>query len=116
MSEIDCSPSGAIELIAAERQRQMEREGWTPEHDDVEHQSGELAAAACAYALAPGSRQRMEPNGDPRIPDVWPWEPEWWKPKWTPRTGREGRIRELVIAGALLAAEIDRLQRLSRAD
>jgi hypothetical protein len=53
----------------------------------------------------------MEPNGDPRLPDVWPWEPEWWKPKWTPQAGRDGRIRELVVAGALLAAEIDRLQR-----
>ena len=101
-------PSGS-DLIAAERQRQMSREGWTPEHDDIEHQAGELAAAAVAYALAPGSRQRMEPNGDPRIPDVWPWEVEWWKPKWTPRTARDGRIRELVIAGALIAAEIDRL-------
>ena len=99
------------ELIAAERQRQIEAEDWSPDHDDVEHQSGELAAAAAAYALGPGSHQRMEPNGDPRIPDVWPWEPEWWKPKWTPATGREGRIRELVVAGALLAAEVDRLQR-----
>lgn len=100
-----------ISLIAAERARQIAAEGWSEEHDDAEHQAGELAAAAAAYALAPGSKHRMEPNGDPRIPDVWPWEQGWWKPKWTSQTGKEGRLRELVVAGALLAAEIDRLQR-----
>jgi hypothetical protein len=36
----------------------------------------------------------------------WPWDREWWKP--TPNN----RIRELAKAGALIAAEIDRLQRL----
>ena len=108
MAEQNASASGS-DLIAAERQRQIDAEGWTPGHDAEEHQAGELAAAAVAYALGPGSRQRMKPNGDPRIPDLWPWDPEWWKPKWTPRTGRAGRIRELVIAGALIAAEIDRL-------
>ena len=102
-----------VELIAAERQRQIEAESWSADHDASEHQAGELAAAAVAYALAPGSRERMAPNGDPLMPEVWPWEPKWWKPKWTPRTARAGRIRELAVAGALLAAEIDRLQRES---
>lgn len=36
------------ELIATERQRQIEAEGWTPEHDD-EHINGELADAAAIY-------------------------------------------------------------------
>ena len=34
-----------IERIAKERQRQIEQEGWTPEHDD-HHAEGEMAAAA----------------------------------------------------------------------
>ncbi|MCM0757438.1 hypothetical protein M7775_02505, partial [Sporomusa sphaeroides DSM 2875] len=42
-------PSG-IELIAAERQRQISQEGWTPEHDD-QHANGELALAAACYAI-----------------------------------------------------------------
>lgn len=33
----------------------------------------------------------------------WPWAVRWWKPK--------DPIRDLVRAGALIAAEIDRLQR-----
>jgi hypothetical protein len=37
---------------------------------------------------------------------AWPWDKGWWKP--TP----DNRIRELEKAGALIAAEIDRLQRM----
>jgi hypothetical protein len=36
----------------------------------------------------------------------WPWDQDWWKPSPDP-------IRNLVKAGALIAAEIDRLQRLA---
>lgn len=32
--------SRGIELIAAERKRQTEQEGWTPEHDE-QHEFGE---------------------------------------------------------------------------
>lgn len=81
-----------IELIATERQRQIEGEGCSQEHDD-EHAGGELADAAACYAMG-----RQLP--------VWPWDIDWWKP--TPND----RVRELVKAGALIAAEIDRLQRL----
>jgi hypothetical protein len=97
--------SGA-EMIAAERQRQIEQEGWSAGHDKIEHDSGELAAAAICYALHPFSDERR--GGDFRVPAGsvvpvgWPWEPEWWKP--TPKD----RVRELVKAGALIAAEIDR--------
>jgi hypothetical protein len=88
-----------IELIAAERQRQIEKEGWTAEHD-AEHKEGELAIAAACYAY---------PNYDEdwavQSQLQWPFERKRWKP--TP----ENRIRELQKAGALIAAEIDRLQR-----
>jgi hypothetical protein len=79
--------SGA-ELIAAERQRQIEAEGWTPEHDDG-HATGDLAEAAAAYTLNDVT--------------LFPW-PDWWKPGTDP-------VRRLVKAGALIAAEIDRLSR-----
>lgn len=37
-----------IELIAKERQRQIEQEGWTAEHDS-QHTAGELLQCACYY-------------------------------------------------------------------
>lgn len=86
------------ELIAAERRRQIDEEGWTPEHD-AEHVANELVVAAMAYAdaaLMPGI-----PVQDPS--DYWPWHLDWWKPSADP-------VRNLVKAGALIAAEIDRLR------
>ena len=83
------------EQIAAERQRQIEQEGWTPEHDD-EHGFGELLAAARNYMSAVAADQA--PGMD------WPWHGSWWKPSDDP-------VRNLVKAGALIAAEIDRQQR-----
>jgi len=38
------------------------------------------------------------------VMSLWPWGSEWWKPSKDP-------IRDLVKAGALIAAEIDRLQK-----
>lgn len=93
--------SGA-ELIAAERDRQVSAEGWTPEHDD-QHTRGELAKAAGVYA--------MPFNGSWKLAN-WPW-PDGLKPA-PPTT--EARIRELEKAGALIAAEIDRLKRRADAD
>ena len=77
------------DLIAAERQRQIDAEGWTPEHDN-NHDKGSLAEAAAAYVLCDRT--------------LWPWDEEDWKPG-------TNDVRRLVKAGALIAAEIDRLQR-----
>lgn len=90
-----------IELITEERDRQVSKEGWTPEHDD-EHVYGELAAAAIVYASPFTSIRAKSMLSDDHVCDPWPddWE---YKPK--------SRIENLVRAGALIAAEIDRLQR-----
>jgi hypothetical protein len=96
-----------VELIANERQRQIEKEGWTPEHDDW-HLDGALSSAAECYLLELRARkQRGQVVKSP--PPAWPWERDWWKPSGDP-------IRNLVKAGALIAAEIDRLQRLAARD
>lgn len=84
-----------IELIAEERNRQIEKEGWSPEHD-AQHYRGELAIAACLYADIYAETKTKVPYG-------WPWEDKWWKPS-------KDRIRNLTKAGALIAAEIDRIQ------
>lgn len=89
-----------IALIAAERQRQVAEEGWTKEHDD-QYILGDLALAAAVYALPATDRFALKSSQ----PDHWPWSEEWYKP--TPHD----RIRELTKAGALIAAEIDRLLR-----
>lgn len=95
-----------IELIAEERLRQVEQEGWSFEHDD-KHTEGELSNAAAYYALTKDMRDFMDRNwGNDMHLYIWPFDLKWLK--LTP----DNRIRELVKAGALIAAEIDRLQRL----
>lgn len=90
-----------IELIAEERQRQIEKEGWTKEHD-AQHKIGVLAKAAVCYAIPPLARAAVSPD-DSLPPFWWPFAKEWWKPE-------KDRVRELVKAGALIAAEIDKIQ------
>lgn len=96
-----------VELITAERARQVSQEGWTLEHDD-EHDNSELLDAADCY-LQQGMHTAR--GGDSSQEDgwtmgAWPWERSWWKPDYL------DPIPNLVKAAALIAAEIDRLQRL----
>jgi hypothetical protein len=102
-----------IELISAERERQQSEEGWTEDHDK-HHTHGELSRAAAVYAMHPDYRlfegeNRGKRSGD-TTPLQWPFSWDWWKP--TPHD----RIRELTKAGALIAAEIDRLTREAQCD
>ena len=114
--------SGAASDVLAERQRQINAEGWAPDHDD-EHDGGELAAAGAAYALHAADYLNPHSQGDggDEAPDCWPWhdaiagrgegqektKPAWWKPG-APR-------RNLIKAGALILAEIERLDRAEQA-
>lgn len=93
-----------VDMIAAERLRQIAQKGYTAEHDDA-HAAGELAAQA-ARLVAGGTDVWVGSTRDDVFGTF-----EW--PGWYTKTDREemGRVRQLVIAGALLAAEIDRLQR-----
>lgn len=79
------------ERIAAERQRQLDVEGWDADHD--RGHGDELAQAASVYAQPQSGRDLTR----------WPWDAEWYKP--TPWN----RVRELEKAGALIAAAIDSL-------
>ncbi len=91
-----------VELISDERQRQIEKEGWTAEHDDKQSY-GHLALAGSCYALDCAGY-------DKTAWELWPWDRKWWKPA-TIATIPE-TIKELTKAGALIAAEIDRMQRV----
>lgn len=83
-------------LLAAERRRQTHEEGYTPEHD-AEHDPNDLAWAAwCLLDAAISGKPSTE------APKMWPWDAAAWKPEHSP-------LRRLVITGALIAAEIDRL-------
>lgn len=96
--------SRAVKAVIAERRRQIEQEGWTPEHDD-EHTDRSLAKAGALYAdvYAEGYKAGDDELDDP--PCDWPWADEWWKPK--------GPRRDLVRAAALIIAEIERLDRMN---
>lgn len=107
--------SPGVALIAVERSRQVTSEGYTPEHD-AEHRDDALARAAACYATPPARRRiasrLVDGYGDRgdrygRYPEGWPWHPDFWKPG--------DRIRELAKAGALIAAELDRLIAKERA-
>lgn len=125
------------ELIGEERQRQIEVEGWTGDHD-AKHQNGDLANAAGCYVAYALSRIMEEANhtnqsplakfvvydfgesdflvnsgdrGDRRVrkagwKEWWPWDRKWWKPS------QDDQVKNLIKAGALIAAEIDRLQNI----
>lgn len=86
--------------IFEERRRQINVEGWTLEHDD-QHSIGEMAMAAAAYAIS--DKMRPDPEKCELHMILWPWRISWWKPR--------DRRRDLVRAGALIVAEIERLDR-----
>lgn len=112
-------PTG-IELIAAERERQVSGEGYVPEHDDA-HKHGDMALAAALYATPVLLYKQIKNFNGVSFRDPWPWELECDK---RPRSGTcinpnspfylsmDERISQLTKAGALIAAEIDRLQRV----
>ena len=97
------------EAIIRERTRQIRDEGFSEEHDD-QHDDGQLAMAASCYAQASATYDlQSEFAGEPH--PFWPWDPEWWKPG-HPDVDLKDKVRVLAKAGALIAAEIDRLERL----
>ena len=86
-----------LDDIIAERNRQIEL-GYDAEHDD-EHTNNQLARAAASYAVG-GGLFKIQLN----VPlQVWPYQ--WYYED--EKTERE----KLVIAAALLVAEIERLDR-----
>lgn len=86
-------PTGAA-LIAAERERQLL--AWSAKHD-ADHDDGEIAIRAAELAVHHTDATVDDPTD--RGPDGWG----------LVRKHGHDAIRSLTIAGALIAAEIDRL-------
>jgi hypothetical protein len=102
--------SKALDDISAERRRQIDDYGMTSENDD-EHTKGEmiraalnyLAAACIATALGGKSYDDRPPLDRMGYAISWPWAPKWWKP---------GLVRRMLVkVGALVVAEIERIDR-----
>ena len=85
--------------VAMERMRQVKDKGWTPEHDDAEHDVETLASAAMAFAQSSFS----EPDEDAE-------EIEFWWPFEGPLK-RKGPRQDLVRAGAMIQAAIEFIDR-----
>ena len=81
-----------IELIAIERQKQTEKHGWDVLHDS-EYESGELIEAAL-FAI---DTEKF----------YWPKN---WMGVFAEKIRKKDRVGQLKVAGALIAAEIDRIQ------
>lgn len=89
-----------VQLITEELDRQISQKGWSPYHNDT-HQKGEMLDAGLCYGYAAINVGHPSMGGPP---PEWPWDSAWWKPS-------PERVGNLVKAGALIVAEIDRLQR-----
>lgn len=87
--------------VREERQRQIAEEGYHPDRDD-EHEKGELVRAAVMYAMD-------KVPGPGHNPHLWPWRERSFRPK-------DDHRRNLVIAAALLLAELERLERKRERD
>lgn len=99
------------QLIAEEVHRQRTEKFLSIENDAILYgeapRAGQLALAAGCYAMHAGWPESQEGGyaSEPAPPDdVWPWQPEHWKPE-SPRA-------DLIKAGALIAAQIDLLDHL----
>lgn len=93
-TDLTNDPAGA-EMILAERKRQI-RKGLDADNDD-KWEDGEMAHAAAYYAEChPLDRAMVQLDGQYIFGDKY----------------KHDRIRQLTIAGGLIAAEIDRLKRL----
>jgi hypothetical protein len=90
--------------VLAERARQISVEGWTPERDN-QYAKGELAEAGACYALLAGKGATASELDQPGL---WPWHWTWWR--------STTRRRDLVKAGALIIAELERLDRAAGKD
>lgn len=110
------------ELIADERERQIDEERYSLRHDREVNKTGQLVWAAVAYAAPGRVYRRFGINETFTFKDPFPWDIQYDARHRCEKADRGSlpesdeytkaeRIRLLVKAGALIAAEIDRLNK-----
>ena len=107
---VQADRENAARDVLAERQRQISAEGWTPEHDD-EHDDGTLSGAAAGYSIAAADLIHPQSQGDGGYGPLA--HPPGWPNDWDFKPADARRM--LVKSGALILAEIERLDRAARA-
>lgn len=112
--------SKAAEDVLAERTRQIAVEGFNPKHDD-DHIDGSLAMAAACYAAPHRIYIKQDYADRVSFTDPWPWEQYADKRPYEGNMvrsngvkGEKHRRKLLVKAGALILAEIERIDRASQ--
>lgn len=115
-----------IELIAEEVKQVSLMNKWNYENDE-DYGHGELAAAAACYAANSILKDRKDKQfvrfqvkekiteeygfpvySETDYVDGWPWADEY------DNRSKHNSLKSLIVAGALIAAEIDRLQNQSK--
>lgn len=99
------------QMIRDERIRQQNKEGWDESHD-AQHTDESLAYVAAYYAIPRRAVKHSWMGIHIELETLlWPnsWHPKYAKKNSVQLTGGKTRVKELAIAGALIAAEIDRL-------
>lgn len=91
-----------IELIAIERKEQIEKHGWSLEHDAEFYENGELISAAKFCEIATGRGIGYTGEQGALWPDNWD---QYFRRKVLCKT----KIEALIVAGAFYMAENDRL-------
>lgn len=97
---LDQNPISGVEMINIERDRQINELGYDYTNDCL-YANNQLSDAAICYAMTPDTRDFENEEGASLNLAIWPWDDKYWKP------APEDRVRELVKAGALIAAQID---------
>jgi hypothetical protein len=101
-----------VDLISQKRWEQVNKHGFNRNHDD-KHTDGELTAAACVYADMANYHGEMDLfNGSGKAKVHIPRDFKWPFDKKYLKLTPNDRVNELSKAGAFIAAEIDRLNRL----
>lgn len=101
----------ALTSVAIERLRQVEEEGWTPDHDDDAHSQGEMAQAGAVYLRIAASENYvgrtdyLVDRGE--APAGWPWRAK----DFNPKNRRSDVMRGTALGLAELARLIRALQR-----
>lgn len=110
MKEQKTIPAVGTKLIEQYREEQISKHNWSVQHDIDVNNDGQLVLGAVAYLLGSNPITVLTPSGPAVMvaEQLWPsnWSKQWLKLS-------DNKVKNLSKAGALIAAEIDRLLQTS---